>query len=257
MAKDLINLEDSENAMNFLQMFCKSAFCPKAYIDRPADAFIACAVGRTLGMSAYSSLQHIAVINGRPCIWGDGLKALVMNRCTDFVETFDDETFTATCTIKRKGIETPITATFSYSDAERAGLTKRQVWTQYPKRMIQMRARSFAIRDAFPDVLNGIITKEEAQDYPADSDATLSLETMDNYQVDTKKQEKETKEPQQIEQKQSDVLPSKKQSKTEKVVNKLKKIATPPVLVPQDEETLNKVEQEQEQTENTEPKEDK
>ena len=32
--------------------------------------------------------------------------------------------------------------------------------------MMQMRARGFALRDAFPDVLKGLITAEEAQDYP-------------------------------------------------------------------------------------------
>ena len=31
-----------------------------------------------------------------------------------------------------------------------------------------MRARGFALRDAFPDVLKGMITAEEAQDYPSD-----------------------------------------------------------------------------------------
>jgi hypothetical protein len=34
--------------------------------------------------------------------------------------------------------------------------------------MLAMRARGFAIRDAFADVLKGLITAEEAQDYPSD-----------------------------------------------------------------------------------------
>jgi hypothetical protein len=32
--------------------------------------------------------------------------------------------------------------------------------------MLQLRARGFALRDAFPDVLKGLVTAEEAQDYP-------------------------------------------------------------------------------------------
>ena len=32
--------------------------------------------------------------------------------------------------------------------------------------MLQMRARGFALRDGFPDALAGVITKEEAEDYP-------------------------------------------------------------------------------------------
>jgi hypothetical protein len=35
--------------------------------------------------------------------------------------------------------------------------------------MLQMRARGFALRDAFPDALKGLITTEEAADYPSDA----------------------------------------------------------------------------------------
>ncbi len=55
----------------------------------------------------------------------------------------------------------------THKDAKRAGLWgKGGPWTAYPKRMLQMRARGFALRDAFPDVLKGMISVEEAQDYP-------------------------------------------------------------------------------------------
>jgi hypothetical protein len=58
---------------------------------------------------------------------------------------------------------------FSVEDAKRAGLWGKQgPWTAYPKRMLSMRARGFAIRDCFADVLKGLITAEEAQDYPSD-----------------------------------------------------------------------------------------
>jgi hypothetical protein len=35
--------------------------------------------------------------------------------------------------------------------------------------MLQMRARGFALRDAYPDVLKGLISVEEAQDYPEET----------------------------------------------------------------------------------------
>ena len=74
----------------------------------------------------------------------------------------------AVCIAHRKGRK-PVTATFSVEDAKRAGLWGKQgPWQAYPKRMLQMRARGFALRDAFPDVLKGLITAEEAQDYPAE-----------------------------------------------------------------------------------------
>jgi hypothetical protein len=41
--------------------------------------------------------------------------------------------------------------------------------------MLQLRARGFALRDAFPDVLKGLVTAEEAQDYPTTSAAAAPV----------------------------------------------------------------------------------
>ena len=77
---------------------------------------------------------------------------------------------TGKCVICRRG-EAPRTFTFSLEDAKRAGLLDRargsSPWATYPDRMLIMRARGFALRDVFPDVLRGLITAEEAEDYQA------------------------------------------------------------------------------------------
>jgi hypothetical protein len=66
--------------------------------------------------------------------------------------------------VKRKG-EPDVHSSFSVSDAKRAGLWGKQgPWSQYPKRMLQLRARAFALRDAFPDALRGLASAEEEQD---------------------------------------------------------------------------------------------
>ena len=58
-------------------------------------------------------------------------------------------------------------------DAQKAGLQgKSGPWSQYPKRMRQMRARAFALRDVFPDVLRGMPIAEEVMDTPAERDIT-------------------------------------------------------------------------------------
>lgn len=76
----------------------------------------------------------------------------------------------AVCIAKRHG-SSPVTARFSVMDAKRAGLwTKAGPWQTYPRRMLQMRARSFALRDAFPDVLKGLISVEEALDNHSGAD---------------------------------------------------------------------------------------
>ena len=75
----------------------------------------------------------------------------------------------AVCEAKRRGYEKPTVVRFSVADAKKAQLWgKSGPWTQYSRRMLQMRARGFALRDAFPDVLRGLVTAEEAQDYASE-----------------------------------------------------------------------------------------
>jgi ATP-dependent RNA circularization protein (DNA/RNA ligase family) len=58
----------------------------------------------------------------------------------------------------------PETRTFSFEQAQMAGLFGKGVWAKYPHRMAAQRAKTYAFRDIFPDVLQGVITTEEAQE---------------------------------------------------------------------------------------------
>jgi hypothetical protein len=163
-------LQTFEDAFRFSKLVANSEFSPKDFRGKPESCLLAIQHGAEVGLSPMQSLQSIAVINGRPCVWGDAALALVQSAAVcDFVyETVDGEgdSQTATCQAKRKGYERPTVSTFSVADAKRAGLWgKSGPWTQYPKRMLQLRARGFALRDAFPDVLRGLVTAEEARDY--------------------------------------------------------------------------------------------
>jgi hypothetical protein len=131
------------------------------------------------------ALQSIAVINGKPSIYGDGLMALCQSfcECEDIKEEFDHKTMTATCIVKRKG-RSPVVHQWDIAKATKAGLwDKTGPWKQYPERMLQMRARGFALRDAFADRLKGIITAEEARDYPAQEERHLNVVTPINTKV--------------------------------------------------------------------------
>lgn len=160
-----------DEAMRFSDMLSKSQMVPKAYQGKPEDVLVAVQWGKELGLAPLQALQNIACINGKPSVYGDAAMALVQASpvCEDIEEYFENEGTpnpVAVCVAKRKGRK-PVIAKFSVEDAKRAGLWgKGGPWQAYPKRMMQMRARGFALRDAFPDVLKGLITAEEAQDYP-------------------------------------------------------------------------------------------
>lgn len=158
-------------AIEFSGMLAKSQMVPKAYQNKPEDVLVAVQWGFELGLAPLQALQNIACINGKPSVYGDAAMALVQNSpvCDDIKEYFEGEGTSnpvAVCVAKRKN-RSEVVSKYSVEDAKRAGLwNKSGPWTQYPKRMLQMRARGFALRDAFPDVLKGLITVEEAQDYP-------------------------------------------------------------------------------------------
>ena len=157
--------------VQFAQMAARSSMVPPQYKGQPESIMLAIQMGSELGLPPMQSLQNVAVINGRPAVWGDAVVGLCRQSaaCKDIVEIMSGEgdKMVATCTAIRVGAE-PVVRTFSVEDAKKAGLWgKSGPWQQYPRRMLQMRARGFAVRDAFPDVLRGLITSEEAADMPA------------------------------------------------------------------------------------------
>lgn len=158
-----------EQALTFSKYLADSDMVPKDFKGRPANCLIAIQWGAELGLKPMQAMQNLAVINGRPSLWGDAVIALVRSSplCEYVIETDDGNT--ATCRVKRRGDPAEQSRTFSMEDAQAAGLKGKQgPWTQYPKRMRQMRARAFALRDVFPDVLRGLPLAEELQDAPTE-----------------------------------------------------------------------------------------
>lgn len=164
-------LASFDDALRFAKTASESAFVPKEFRGKPAECMLAVQKGAEVGLQPLESLQSIAVINGRPCIWGDAAMALVQASpvCEYVTERIEGEgeSMVAICEAKRRGYPTPTVVRFSVADAKKAGLWGKQgPWVQYPSRMLALRARGFALRNAFADALRGLITAEEAQDYP-------------------------------------------------------------------------------------------
>jgi hypothetical protein len=148
--------------------FAKSGdMVPKEYQGKPEKCFAAIYKGATLGLDAFTALAQIAVVNQRATIWGDTALALV--RKSGLMSKFKEEIveeegqLTAVCTVKRKD-EDEYVEKYTQADATLAGLWGRNTWAKHPKRMLKYRARAFALRDIFPDVLQGLHLKEEMEE---------------------------------------------------------------------------------------------
>lgn len=154
-----------EQLTSFAEIVSKSEMVPKDYVGKPGNIIVAVQMGAELGLKPLQSIQNISIINGRPSLWGDALIALIKNHpiCESIKETFSEDDNTAFCEVRRKG-EEPQKRSFSISEATTAGLINKDNWKKYPKRMIQLRARAWALRDVFPDILCGMQVAEEQQD---------------------------------------------------------------------------------------------
>lgn len=197
-SKSLVDTNNLESALVFCERIANTSLVPQNFRNKPNDILVAIQMGKEVGLEPMQSLQSISVINGKPSMYGDALLALCRKHpdFEDMIEEGDDKS--ATCTVKRKG-ETPYIKTFTIEQAQRAGLISRSpVWRSYPERMLQMRARTFALRDAFSDALKGFISNEEAMDYPPQKEKNITpVQTLD--QLADKTSEPVVEEKKQIE----------------------------------------------------------
>lgn len=153
-----------EEVFRLSQGIAASGLAPKG-MDKPEQITVAILTGLEIGLPPMFAIQKIAVINGRPSIWGDAVPALLLSRGFKLRERMEGEgeSRTAICEVVRPDGE-KIERIFNVAMARKAGLWgKAGPWTQHPDRMLQMRARGFTCRDGAADALSGLYISEELE----------------------------------------------------------------------------------------------
>jgi hypothetical protein len=176
-----LQFTDLDSMVRFAKYIEASGLAPKG-VDKLEAIVVAMQLGAEIGLPPLAALQNIAVVNGRPTLWGDAQLGVV--RSTGDLEAFAEwyessgkrlprnpsdfpDDLTAVCEVKRRGYPSAQFG-FSVSDAKRAGLWGKQgPWAQHPARMLRYRARGFVLRDQFGDALRGMKSTEEMQDSQA------------------------------------------------------------------------------------------
>jgi len=155
-------------AMEFAKFIAQADIVPKDFQGKPGNVLVAIQWGNELGLHPLQAMQSIAIINNRPTLWGDAQLALVQS--SPHYEAHEEGTdgegdqMVGWCKVKRRGQEWH-EVRFDVGDAKQANLWgKAGPWQQYKKRMLKLRARGFALRDKFADVLRGIPQTEETMD---------------------------------------------------------------------------------------------
>lgn len=182
--------QNIEEAFRLAKGIAQSGLAPND-MNTPEKVLVAVMTGMELGLPPMFAVQKIAVINGRPSLWGDAIPALLYAKNFKLTERLEGEgdKRVAICEVIRPTGE-KVERRFSVSDAKKAGLWQTEAkvkrksrdggfyekdndspWYRYPERMLQMRARGFAARDGAADVLGGMYLREEL-DEPEMKDVT-------------------------------------------------------------------------------------
>lgn len=159
--------------------------CIPAQFKTVAQVLMAQQFLRQLGLPDIACLPRLAVIKGSYSLWGEGPKAVCQSEIEDFEEFWFDnqyqvicfanknlnaELFGALCRVKRRDIPSWVERSFTVDDAKTAGLWgKAGPWKDHPRRMLQMRVRSWVLKDAFPDKLMGLSVAEYDHDTIVDA----------------------------------------------------------------------------------------
>ena len=159
---------DLTEAMQLAKLIADSELAPKDYRGKPGNVLISVQLGQEIGLSPMAAIQSIAVINGKPSLYGDVGKALLLSNGFTIqesdIKTIKEVGF-ATCKITRPG-HPVCTRTFGIDNAKTAKLWgKEGPWTTNPERQMAWRAFWFAARDIGSDVLKGLAGAEEVADY--------------------------------------------------------------------------------------------
>lgn len=165
-----------------IQTIQAAGLAPDSYKNDGNKIAVAIMKGLEVGLPPLNALANIAIINGRPSLYGDGVMALIQNSGqldgmkvedlgdvpTGGLDEWPDE-FGVKVTMRRHGQDEPYIGEFTVAMAKRAGLwmkPNKKPWMEHPRRMLYWRAFSIAARNGFADVLAGLSVAEEAEDIP-------------------------------------------------------------------------------------------
>lgn len=142
-------------------------FVPKGLRGNVAATTAAMLYGREVGLPPMTALTQTHVIEGKPAMSAEAMRALIFAAGHEIVI---DESTGAVCRVRgrRAGSESWTEVMWTIDMARAAGLGGRGPWKAYPRQMLQARASTELARLVFPDVIHGFRSVEEMEDMGPD-----------------------------------------------------------------------------------------
>lgn len=152
-----------ENYAALAMRIAGTAFVPKDLRGKPEATAAAMLYGREVGLPPMTALTQTHVIDGRPSMSAEAMRALILAAGHE-VETLEHTSERVTMRGRRRGSETWTEVTWTYDMAREAGLIAKDNWRKYRRAMLAARCTADLARLVFPDVIHGMIAYEEAVD---------------------------------------------------------------------------------------------
>lgn len=146
---------------------------PDQLRGKPWDIVAMVLYGQDLGLTPMQSIQGIYVVKGKPQMSAQLWIALA-RRAGHRVSVLEHNVQTCTVEVIRGDTGEKHTETFTMQDAQRAKLATKDVWIQYPKRMLLARAVSDCCRFICPEIALGFYA--EGDDFTDDLDAIVEVQ---------------------------------------------------------------------------------
>jgi hypothetical protein len=143
-------------------------FVPVAIRQKPAAITAAILFGRELDMPPMQALSQVHVVEGRPSLSAEHMRAMVLAAGHEI--SYDlMSPGQVTATGRRwyggtRGWGAPTSVTWSIPMAERAGLLGKNNWKKHPRQMLEARATAELCRLIFADITHGLPSVEEMED---------------------------------------------------------------------------------------------
>lgn len=148
-------------------------FVPVAIRQKPAAITAAILFGRELEMPPMQALSQVHVVEGRPSLSAEHMRAMVLSAGHELSYDLSvpmQVTATGRRWIGRNPINgtptygAPTAVTWNVAMAERAGLMGKNNWKRHPRQMLEARATAELCRLIFADVTHGLPSVDELED---------------------------------------------------------------------------------------------
>lgn len=161
-----------DKLMEMSKMLAKSTIVPVAYQNREENVFIALDLANRMGISPMTVMQNLYLIQGKPSFSGSFISALINSSplFSNVELVWVGEEGKSSRGAYVKAIDTRNNkevkgATVTMDMADKEGWLKNPKWKSMPELMLSYRAYSFFGRVHGSELLNGIYSTSEVEDF--------------------------------------------------------------------------------------------